>query len=160
VKAGCVREGVVVLVYGRAPCGADEHGFKNENGQRRRVCLFVKRPRFLGHLPIVSVFRILEAVAFRKTARQFVRQRAQDKLRHHAQLFGSELRLHPLEDFREDAVPELVRNGRAANEPWKFYDLGHARLLHVRFFRSVSAPYGMCEMLFLYAKGFDDGGSS
>jgi hypothetical protein len=54
---------------------------------------------------------------------------------------------------------EKVRDGLGAAEAWKFYDLGHGYCTY-DFFDQSPAPHGVCEMLFLCAKGFDDGGSS
>jgi hypothetical protein len=114
IEARGIRQWVVVFVYGRAPGSADEHGLKDERSEFGSVHLLVKRPCFLGHLPIASVFRILQAVAFGKAARQFVRQRTQDKLCDHAQFFGSELRLYPLEHVGQKAVPSFPPSIEAA----------------------------------------------
>ena len=54
---------------------------------------------------------------------------------------------------------ELVRSGRAATEPWKFYDLGHGYCTY-DFFDQCPAPDGLCEVLFLSTKRVDESAAS
>jgi hypothetical protein len=62
----------------------------------------------------VRFFPILESSAFRQTADEIVGKGIQNKSCHKAKLFAPELRLHALQDFREQAVPERERLFRLA----------------------------------------------
>lgn len=105
-QCGCGGQRVVVPVRVRICNRTEKHGLEEEDGELRRIQLLVQRTNLLGGLPIARFFTILQAAAFRQTADEVVGKGIQNESCYKTKLFAPELRLHALQDYREQAVPE------------------------------------------------------